>query len=378
MVVKTNNMTEMLPAGIVERLHRIIKKKGNTVQYGPIGVDFGLHGVHMVQFKKMGDTLAVHASVHVLITDEQRASSSQLRAFIKKSFIENGFVGRDVVTCMRPKDVKIMMLNYMRQAGKADEELIIKRIAERIDDVDNYVIDYIMVRPAVVDSQERSVFVALAHRDKVICHLEHLRKAGLVVKVLEIESTAVRRLISAKHDSEHSANLMIISIGDTQTYITVLSGRRLIYERDINFGEQQLIATLCKELDIDEHEARTMLVRGNASYTESSDGENQSPVAYALFSVLKPHFMALVEDINRALIYAASETRGLPVKQVYLTNRVATWHGIESFINTLIEVPVGVLTSFEDFNNAALFSDNSGPRGAVVTGMALHGLTEFN
>ena len=115
-----------------------------------------------------------------------------------------------------------------------------------------------------------------------------------------------------------------------------------------------------------------MLERGN---TKNAD-ENE-PVTAALYSVLKPLFMELVEDINRALIYAASETRGLPVEHVYLTNRVATWHGIENFINTLIEVPVSVLRPFDGFNNAEAFAADSGPRGAVVTGMALHGLTEF-
>ncbi len=285
----------------------------------------------------------------------------------------NRFVGRDIVTCLQPEKVKILMLSFMHQADKTDEELIVQRIAERIDDdIANYVIDFMMVRPEVGNGQERSVLVALSNHDEVISYLEHLRKAGLKVKLLEIEPTAVRRLISVKQGDDHEANLMTISMGNAQTYITVLSGRRLIYERDVDFGERQLIELLCKELDIDEHEARTMLERGHTN----DAGENE-PVTAALYSVLKPLFMELVEDINRALIYAASETRGVPVKHVYLTNRVATWHGIENFINTLIEVPVSVLTPFDGFNNAQAFSSDSGPRSAVVTGMALHGLTEF-
>jgi Tfp pilus assembly PilM family ATPase len=139
---------------------------------------------------------------------------------------------------------------------------------------------------------------------------------------------------------------------------------------------------LCKELDIDEREARTMLERGKTTndtdaIADTDGAEQNIPVTDAFYSVLKPLFMELVEDINRALIYAASETRGVPVKHVYLTDRVATWHGIENFINTLIEVPVSVMTPYEGFENAEMFNADSGPRSAVVTGMALHGLTEY-
>lgn len=369
-------MTSSLPTTLVERISQIVRKKEETFQYGPIAIDFGPNGLRLVQFRKNREKLELHASTHVAISDEERTSSSQLRAFIKHKLKQNRFVGCEIVTCLQPEKVKILMLNFMHQADKKDEELIVQRIAERIDDnIENYVIDFMMVRPEAASEQERSVLVALSNHDEVVSYLEHLRKAGLKVKLLEIEPTAVRRLISVKHGDEHDANLMTISMGDSQTYITVLSGRRLIYERDVDFGERQLIELLCKELDIDEHEARTMLER---DHTKNAAGNDQNePVTIALYSVLKPLFMELVEDINRALIYAASETRGLPVKHVYLTNRVATWHGIESFINTLIEVPVSVLMPFEGFENAAAFNADSGPRGAVVTGMALHGLTEF-
>ena len=270
------------------------------------------------------------------------------------------------------------MLSYLRQTDKKDDELVVQRVAERIGDgIENYVIDYLMVRPEVKDGQERSVLAALADHEEVINYLEYLRKADFSVKVLEIEPTAIHRLISAKHNNERDVNLMSISMGYSQTYITVLSGRRLIYERDIGFGELQLIAALCKELDISEHEARTMLVRGGIDDASDEDENEQDvQVTDAFYSVLKPLFMELVEDVNRALLYAAAETRGQPVKHIYLTSQVATWDGVENFIKTLVEVPVSILMPFEAFSGADMFSANSGPRGAAVTGMALYGLTE--
>lgn len=372
-------MTMALPAKFAVRIPGLARNKdGALIQYGPIGFDLGRNGLRLVQFVNNGRDVVLHASAFIPFTADMHESSTHLRALIKKTFRKNGFVGRNVIACVQPEDAKIIMLSYMHKPGKQDEELIVKRIAERVDDdIRNYVIDYLMVRPEVKDGQERSVLVAMAQREAVINYLEHLRKAGLEVKLLEIEPTAIRRLVSARHDHDHTANLVTVSMGNAQTYITVLSGRRLIYERDIDFGEQQLIALLCKELDLGEHEARSMFVRDETAYAKAidQDGEDAS-VTDALYSVLKPLFMELVEDINMALVYAASETRGTPVKHVYLTNLIATWHGIDSFIGSLIDVPVSVLMPFEGFHQEQIVDARSDPRDAVVAGMALHGLTE--
>ena len=373
-------MTKSLSANVAERFSSLVRKKQQTLQYGPIGIELSHSGLRMVQFRKNGDKLELHDSAHISEINKLPDTGRQLRALLKPILKKHHFVGNEIVTCMQPDDINIMMLSFMRHADKKDEEQIVQRLTDRIDDnIEDYVIDYLMVRPELKDGQERSVLAALVNHDEAIDFLEYLLKAGFAVKVLEIEPTAIRRLISLKQDNEHDVNLMTVSMGHSQTYITVLSGRRLIYERDIDFGEYKLIAMLCKELEINEHEAHTMLDRGRIELASDVDeNEHDMPVTDAFYGVLKPLFMELVEDINRALIYAASETRGMSVKHVYLTSQVATWDGIEIFIKSLIEVPVSILLPFEDFGNAEKMSANSGPRGAAVTGMALHGLIEVN
>lgn len=370
-------MTMAFPPQLLKRIPSVVEKKTAAVTYGPIGIDIGSRGIRLVQFCKRDDHVTPCASAFVSVTDDVGDSVKQTRMLLRKALRKHGFVGNEVVTCLPPGDVKIIMISYLHQSGKQDEDLIVQRITERVDDeISDYVIDYMMVRPQAKDGQERSVLVAMARRDNVISYLEYLRKAGLAVRALEIEPTAIRRLITVQHNYDHTANLMTVSMGQAHTYITVLSGRRLIYERDIHFGEQQLIALLCKELELEENEARTMLVRDQHPALDVSEDEQAVSVTDALYAVLKPLFMELLEDVNRAQVYAASETRGMPVEHVYLTNLVATWRGIEKFFNSLIEVPVSVLMPFEGFDHTLVLNSETDPRGAVVAGMALYGLTE--
>ena len=370
-------MTMALPPQLLKRIPSMFEKKTAAVAYGPIGIDIGCNGIRLVQFCKRDDNVVPFASAFVSVADDKRDSVKQIRLLLRKALRKHGFVGNEVVTCLPPGDVKIIMISYLHQNGKQDEELIVQRIKERVDgEISDYVIDYLMVRPQVKDGQERSALVAMARREHVIDYLEYLRRAGLTVKVLEIEPTAIRRLITVQHSRDHTGNLMTVSMGQAYTYITVLSGRRLIYERDIHFGEKQLIALLCKELELEENEARAMLVRDQNPVLDAGQDEHAVSVTDALYAVLKPLFMELLEDINRAQLYAASETRGMPVEHIYLTNLVATWRGIEKFFNSLIEVPVSVLMPFEGADHTLELNSQSDPRGAVVAGMALHGLFE--
>lgn len=373
-------MTLSLPNKLVARISNIVGKKNSDIAYGPIGVDLGPNGLRLVQFSKKADVISLYASAFIPLDEELRGSVTKLKALFKRALKNNSFVGKEIVTCVQPEDTNIVMLHYTQSPGEQDEELIVKRMAERVDDdIENYVIDFMKVRPMSKDAKERTVLVGMAQRETVIGYLEQLRKIGFSVKALEIEPAAIRRLISVKNHSDKNENLMSVSMGYAQTYITVLSGRRLIYERDVNFGEQQLITLLCKDLELDEREARSMLLQGKPSSSDNIDkDEYQASVIDALYSVLKPMFILLLDDINRALVYAASETRGVPVKKVYLTSLVATWPGIEEFIGSLTDAPVRVLHPFEGFENGKSFSEAADPRGAAVTGMALYGLTEVD
>jgi type IV pilus assembly protein PilM len=234
----------------------------------------------------------------------------------------------------------------------------------------DYVLDYVPVRVDVREGQEHSALVAAARREHVIDYLESLRKAGLSVKALDIGPLAIRRLVTAaqhSHDHDHD-NILIITLGQAHTYMTVLSGRRLIFDRDISFGEHRLIRHLGSELDIDDHTA-SRLLRDHG--LRAGDG-NSDELAATVVEVLKPLFVELRTDINKAMVYAASETHGNSVRRIYLTGGVAEWKGIERLLGDLLDIPVSILDPTACLVDAAPRLPRL--RMGVVTGLALRGL----
>jgi len=346
---------------------------------GPIGLEFGLYRLRMVQLVQRSDGLCLGACTSIPYTggrEQLLASPRRLAGLLRRLWKTHGFKGHDVVTCLQPNVVRTLLLRYAVPVGQSDAAVIVQRMSERVEgELADYVLDYMPVRTDVREGQEHSALIALARREDVLAYLELLRKAGLNVLALEIGPVAIRRLVTAALDNYTEDNLMVITMGQTQTYMTVLSGRRLIFDREVDFGERNLVERLCQELDMSESAAHQLLdARGLRADGEAGphDGTVSDEITTTVFEVLKPLFMELVGDINKALIYTASETRGKTVQQVYLTGAVACWMGIAGILNGLLDIPVSVLDPMAGMQGGK--DHDPDPRVGVATGLAMRGL----
>ena len=366
-------------AAMLNNAGRWLSPRAVASSHGPIGLEFGLQRLRMVQLVKRPDGLHLGACASIPYAsgcEQLLASPQRLAGLLRQLRRTHGFKGRNVVTCLQPNVDRMLLLHYAVPAGQSDAEVIVQRMSERVDgELANYVLDYMPVRSDVREGQEHSALVALARREDVIAYLELLRKAGLNVVSLEIGPVAIRRLVICAHINHSEDNLLVITMGQAKTYMGVLSGRRLIFGREIDFGECNLIERLCQELDMSESDTHQLLdARGLRSNGEAglSSGGASDEITKTVFEVLKPVFTELVGDINKALIYTASETRGKTVQQVYLTGAVSCWKGVADILNGLLDIPVSVLDPMAGMQGSDGYDPD--PRLEVVTGLALRGL----
>jgi type IV pilus assembly protein PilM len=216
--------------------------------------------------------------------------------------------------------------------------------------------------------------VAACKRDDVLAYLESLRKAGLRVEALEISPVAINRLITAIEAQGEPSNTMVINFGSERSYLTMISGRRLLLDQEVNFGEKVLIDKIASALDLSEDLAAELALRQGLTST-GPEGES-NPVV----EIVRPLFAQLVDEISRVCRYAASQTQGGVIDQVYAFGSIARWPGAAQFLSHAANIPVADRLSLEalfdgpvgrlDSKNA----DSIGPELAVATGLALRGL----
>jgi type IV pilus assembly protein PilM len=363
--------------------------RASKAPVGMIGLDIAENCIHMCQLKPKGDgcfTITSKASVSftgdrdALLTDPGRLKKILTGALKKKHF-----KGRKVVALMPWSDVKVILLTYKSNVADVDGE-IIRLVSKRIDgDIDDYVVDYLPVRCNPSD-EEHMAAVSLARKDKVMTLLEVFDQCGLDVNSLDIAPAALRRLVSALYEGKDASNVLLINVGANQSFLTIISGRRLLFDQAVEFGESQLLESVAEDLNIDKKAARELIlehgVGSQSGFATSQKPGGQADISATLLEILKPCFVDLVEEINRVLIFTASETHGVPVSRVCLLGKIAAWSGVDRLLLSLLDVEIAADQSdfwrvFQDENdNTTVTWSSLFPEQAIATGLALRGLIE--
>jgi Tfp pilus assembly PilM family ATPase len=258
-------------------------------------------------------------------------------------------------------------------------------LASRVEGkIEDYVVDYVPVRSNSSD-EEHMVVATVASREKVNTLLQALMDAGLEVDSLDVAPTALRRIVSALYTGHAADNVLMINCYHDDSYLTVISGRRLLFNQSVKFGERLLLERIARELDITiESALHLVLNNGFQKHQTLALGfaDNESDISSTLLEIVKPCFLELVEEINRVLVFTSSETHGVPVSRVCLLGSIANWPGAQQVLLSLLDfdAPDGQIEFtqvFEDENDntrvpwSGLFSDIS-----IAMGLALRGLVD--
>ena len=158
-------------------------------------------------------------------------------------------------------------------------------------------------------------------------------------------------------------------------------------DREVQFGEQKLITRLSKAFSIAEHHALKLLYEmgfGRKPPLSKEGEDEEDEIVQTITEILKPLFLELAEEVNKVLIYTASETRGDKIERIYILGSVARYPGSDFLMTEMFSIPVEVLNPLERFaregdgcslNTRRMLAGLGPPAGfALAAGMALRGL----
>ncbi len=358
-------------------------RRGVHTGIGPIGFDLAADQLHMVQMEAERESLRVHASISRPYPVDREAilrAPADLKALVAGAMRSQPFCGKKVVTVVPGDQVKLMVLSYELGPRDSEPELILALVEERIQEsLDEWVVDYLPVRPSHEKQSELSALIAIVREEVVIQYLELLRRAGLEVEALEISPVAIRRLVTRLAVRDLEEDVMILHFGREKSHLTVLWGRRLILYREIEFGLDRAIEQVAKSPDLPVGPAASLL----AEYGVYPDGpyagldRASAEIAETALEILTPGFAAVAEQIENALVYTASRTRGASVDLIYLVGTVARWPGVDRLVNSLSSIPVRILDPLQAVTGrqgpSAVAQGGAASGIALATSLALRG-----
>lgn len=358
-----------------------------------IGFDLGLEKLNMVQVGYRNNQPYIHATAsdyHDINLNELLENLDSLKKLVKNSLKSRKFTGRKVVSSIPAHFLKILFLNYQVGKNESDTESLVLALKKRINgDLNDYVIDYLPIKPDAIERNDRIALVAMAKQDIVEQYLDFLADCGLEVVALEIGPVAIRRLVNTLTAAEQKQKVLTINFGTKISYLTVIWNNELLFDRKLDFGFETIISVITKGFDVSVNtafeilhkygldDAKRPVLSDTDSIEDIDNSENDNSIKNAIFDVVNPSFVNLASEIRDIMVYIASETRGGAVEQIFLMGSLARLSGIDLVIDKLISIPVKILNPFygievEDVSNTL---HDLGPVAgvAVATGLALRG-----
>ncbi len=371
---------------VAKTLARLRPESGSR-QIGPIGLDFSLESVHLVQLQSIaGGAPQVRARASLSFDCPRReflAKPHQFRSLIKRALEADHFYGRKTVIALPAGMFRTVSINYQFSGAEEKEGAVVLRVMkDRLEgDLSDYVLDYMPVKNRS-KNDERLAIVAVSEKRSVIALLDTARKAKLDVQAVEIGPVAISRLVGALSKEQGERNILVINTGRQASYLTLISGSDLLFDQEISFGEDSLVHQVSETLDMSENMARDLVLQTGVypeSPSDSEEVEDDNGLMITMSEILKPQFLKLVEEVKRAFMYAAAETRGGAVSQVYLLGGIARWPGSDRLVSNLAGVEVQKIPDPLALFPATVGADvraavDPAPQIAVATGLALRGL----
>ncbi|MCP5154974.1 MAG: hypothetical protein H6983_12460 [Ectothiorhodospiraceae bacterium] len=347
-----------------------------------LGVELGQEALHLVQLAGGDGMPRIRVAASVPWGSERDValgSARRLRALLDMARDQVDLRGDAAVVCLPADHARLMVATVRVSDGMSEEEAFRAQVLDRLEGgPDAWLVDRIPLTVPDPACVERRMMLALVARDEAEAYRACLADAGLDVRATELGPVALRRLVSVLAGRPPYPSMVLVNIGRTRTFLTLVAGRRLVLDRPIAGGEDDVLRALAVAMRMAVPAVRVILYR--FGLVPRADLPQPSAAAGDLGAQLRlrarPALTGLVEDIRQLMTYAAAHPRAGPVQRVLLLGSAARWPGGDSLLGELLGVPVeqlDPLSLLDALPGAAGHVDPTCPAAlAVATGCALH------
>lgn len=261
---------------------------------------------------------------------------------------------------------KVIQMNDGLSEQEMEELVVIeadKYIPYPIDEIN---IDFQILGHSTKNAAMLDVLVVASRAENVNDRVDAVTRAGLDVKVVDVESYAVERTVQLLANelpaSGEDKIIAIVDIGAKYTHLFVLSGMRLIFSREENYGGMQLIDAIAEHYNMTSEQA---LIAKNQG-TLPQDYEVQ---------VLEPFKQMILLQIKRTLQFFYSSSQHGYVDHIILAGGLAKQPGLVSLIQDQLGVTTTIANPFSTMTLAKTVNmdeiNNDAPALMVACGLAL-------
>jgi len=343
-------------------------------KFGPIGLDIGHDSIKMLQLGLRGGQVSVLGAAKSEVRLEG-AGSRKIAGTnaIAGMYIQGGFRGKNVITCLSNEDVKVKSIRTEACDESTLDEKLVSEIAPRFGlNNDTHAIQYMIAgRVQQGDEFKNELLVFSVEKEIIKSHIEMIEAAGLVPVGIDTVPCAMFRSferIMRRHEDKDSVKVYV-DIGSSFTTVVVGRGFEISFIKQIPMGGESINTEIAGKLGIDGSAAAKLRAKLNDE-TGTVDQATRDSVASAMGPVVEQ----LAREISLCFKYYSVMFRGSrPVKAVFSGGQAYQRELMGALENQLgVEIEIAEPVRGFDCSGTSLVS-TKGCEWAVAVGLSLKG-----
>lgn len=232
--------------------------------------------------------------------------------------------------------------------------------------LDEIRLDFEVQRDSPQEANKVEVLLAASRSDNVEARVAALEVGGLTAKIVDIEAFALENSVNLIADQMSGGGepgiIAVADVGASVTTLSVLQDRKIIYNREQQFGGRQLTEEIQRRYGLSYEEAGLAKRQGGLP-------ENYEP------EVLEPFKSSMAMEISRALQFFYSASQIGAIDHVLVAGGCAAIQGIAQVIESKTGTRTSVANPFAQMQTASRLREEvlraDAPALMVACGLAL-------
>jgi type IV pilus assembly protein PilM len=211
-------------------------------------------------------------------------------------------------------------------------------------DIDESIIDAEKVEEFVEKDGNKMMRILLVAAPKTIIqpYIEVLKKARIRPRIIDIVSSANIRAfehhLSDKEEEEQENSIVdiILSIGASNTNLTLVEKGHLKFTRDILFGGSDITKAFAKSLNISFDEAEKVKRETKLVLDQEAEEEKKNANEKIIVKILNQ----ITKEVRKSLSYYKTQSQKVKYNKMILSGGCANIENITDLLSLQFEIPV--------------------------------------
>ncbi len=325
-----------------------------------VSIDIGSKNLHVAEGGYEKGKLVVNRTesygIHEgSLANERVASQADLREAIQFVLKLCNYNDKNAVVTMNAAEHAIIKeLDFPKAKKKELDSMVRNEMFQVHNIMATDIIQYKKIlSPADSDSNLDRYRVASISEDFVSSYYDALRKAGLKPLSMDLNINAIDKLFEWTdsfngQEIEKDEATLLIDFGHSVTSVYIGSKGQAIFYRHIGMGSGEIDKILAGDLLISPEEIKG-LKADKYFFDPSIINSDEDP-----YSVLRPYFYRLSDEIRKVLTFYRGRYRNIPVNRGYTFGNGSQLNGYSQFWDINLNMPIEPLTSLKGKNSGEI------------------------